>query len=427
MTPDGFARPGSLEEIIRREGGQVLATLIRLTGDIDRAEDALQDAIVLATEVWRRDGLPDKPGAWLTTVARNKALDRVRRESRRGPKEHEAFRFLVENGSGCPVGEDEVNTRDDRLRLIFTCCHPALSPEAQISLALRTICGLSTADIARLFLLPQVTVGQRISRAKAKIARARIPYRVPEEHELPDRLRAVLATVYTVFTAGHHALDGELNSRHDLADEAVFLSRTLVELMPDEAECSGLLALILATNARRAARTTPAGEIALLADQDRNLWDRPAIEEAASLVESVLRRGRPGAYQMQAAIACLHGLAPTYAETDWPQIAELYGLLEQRWPTMVVRVNRAVAVAQAAGPEAGLVVLSELIGGTAERWHLYWATRADFQRRLGRSREAADAYRHALDCSMNDSDRRFLEHRLAEAQTARCAKISKAG
>ena len=404
-----------LEDVIRREGGQVLATLIRLTGDIDRAEDALQDAIVVATEAWRREGLPDKPGAWLTAVARNKALDRVRREARRGPKEQESFRFLVATTSGTSVEEDND---DDRLRLIFTCCHPALSPEAQISLALRTICGLCTADIARLFLLPEATVGQRISRAKAKIAKARIPYRVPDEHELPDRLKAVLSTMYAVFTAGHHAPEGELGSRHDLADEAIYLSRTLVELMPDEAECVGLLALMLATEARRAARVNASGEITLLADQDRALWNRPAIAEAADLVESVLRRGRPGAYQMQAAISCLHGLAPSYAETDWPQIAQLYALLEQRWPTVVVRVNRAVALAEAVGPEVGMSLLAELVGGHAERWHLYWATRADFQRRLGAAEAARASYRRALECPMNDSDRRFLEHRLADIEGA---------
>jgi len=403
---DGLIDP--LDEIIRIEGGQVLATLIRLTGDIDRAEDALHDALVVAADVWRRDGVPDKPGAWLTTVARNKELDRIRREARRAPKEVEAFRLLTESDAN-----PDVDNRDDRLRLLFTCCHPALSPESQVALALRTICGLSTVDIARVFLVPEATIGQRISRAKAKIAKARIPYRVPDPHELPDRLRPVLATVYAVFTAGHHAPMGELGERVDLADEAIRLARVLVELMPDEAECVGLLALTLATNARRLARTDSAGEIVLLADQDRSLWDHAAIAEAAALVDSVLRRGRPGAYQMQAAIACLHGTAPTYADTDWPQIAELYLLLENRWPTPVVRVNRAVAVAEVAGPQAGLALLDELVGGPTERWHLYWSTRADFQRRLGDTAAAAESYRQALSCPCNDSDRRFMERRLA--------------
>jgi RNA polymerase sigma-70 factor, ECF subfamily len=420
LQPGGLIDP--LDEIIRREGGQVLATLIRLTGDIDRAEDALHDAVVSAAETWRRDGVPNRPGAWLTTVARNKALDRIRREARRQPKEEEAFRFLTDHPAGSAEQGEEADRRNDRLSLIFTCCHPALGPEAQIALALRTICGLSTVDIARLFLIPDATVGQRISRAKAKIAKAHIPYRVPDEHELPDRLSAALTTVYSVFTAGHHAPEGELASRVDLADEAIYLGRTLVELMPDEAECVGLLALMLATNARRPARTDAAGEIVLLADQDRSLWDHPSVTEAAALVESVLRRGRPGAYQMQAAIACLHGLAPSYTETDWPQIAELYSLLEQRWPTTVVRVNRAVAVAEAAGPLAGLGVLDDLVGGPAERWHLYWSTRADFQRRLGHLDEAAASYSQALACPMNDSDRRFLTGRLTKTAADRSAQ-----
>jgi RNA polymerase sigma-70 factor (ECF subfamily) len=358
--------------------------------------------------------VPDKPGAWLTTVARNKALDRLRREARRAPKEEEAFRMLTDGSAT----DDDGDNRDDRLRLLFTCCHPALSPESQVALALRTICGLTTVDIARVFLVPEATIGQRISRAKAKIAKAHIPYRVPEEHELPDRLRPVLATVYAVFTAGHHAPVGELDARLDLADEAIRLGRVLVELMPDEAECVGLLALTLATNARRRARTDPDGEIVLLADQDRSLWDAEAVAEAAALVESVLRRGRPGAYQMQAAIACLHGVAQSYAQTDWPQIADIYRLLEVRWPTPVVRVNRAVAVAEVAGPRAGLGLLDELVGTSTERWHLYWSTRADFQRRSGETEAAADSYRQALDCPCNDSDRRFLTRRLAELEAS---------
>ncbi|MGZ4723298.1 MAG: RNA polymerase sigma factor [Ilumatobacteraceae bacterium] len=406
---DGLIDP--LDEIIRIEGGQVLATLIRLTGDIDRAEDALHDAVVVAADVWRRDGVPDKPGAWLTTVARNKELDRIRREARRAPKEVEAFRLLTEDPES-----DDVDNRDDRLRLLFTCCHPALAPESQVALALRTICGLTTVDIARVFLVPEATIGQRISRAKAKIAKARIPYRVPDAHELPDRLRPVLATVYAVFTAGHHAPVGELGGRVDLADEAIRLTRVLVELMPDEAECVGLLALTLATNARRPARTDSSGEMVLLADQDRSLWDGAAIAEACALVDSVLRRGRPGAYQMQAAIACLHGSAASYAATDWPQIAELYLLLENRWPTPVVRVNRAVAVAEVAGPLAGLALLDDLVGSPTERWHLYWSTRADFLRRLGETAAAADSYRQALSCPCNDSDRRFMLGRLASLE-----------
>jgi RNA polymerase sigma-70 factor (ECF subfamily) len=397
-----------LDETIRIEGGQVLATLIRLTGDIDRAEDALHDAIVVAADVWRRDGVPDKPGAWLTTVARNKALDALRREARRVPKEAEAFRLLSDGSV------DDSDNRDDRLRLLFTCCHPALSREAQVALALRTICGLSTVDIARAFLVPEATIGQRISRAKAKIAKAHIAYRVPAAHELPDRLSPVLATIYLVFTVGHHPSAGELDARVDLADEAIRLGRLLVELMPDEGECVGLLALMLTTNARRATRADSAGDVVLLADQDRSQWERPAITEASELVESVLRRGRPGAYQIQAAIGCLHGLAVSYADTDWSQIAELYRLLEDIWPTPVVRVNRAVAVAEVAGADVGLAMLDDMPSGVVERWHLYWATRADLYRRRGETADAADCYQRALDCPCNDSDRRFLQRRLAE-------------
>jgi RNA polymerase sigma-70 factor, ECF subfamily len=406
----------SFGEIIRGESGQVLATLIRLTGDIDRAEDALHDAVTVAVEVWSEKGVPDKPGAWLTTVARNKALDRLRHEAQRQPKEQEAFRLL---GDSFTTEIDDDVQRDDRLRLLFTCCHPALSPESQVALALRTLCGLSTIDIARVFLVSDATIGQRISRAKAKIAQARIPYRVPGDHELPDRLRAVLSTVYSVFTAGHHAPDGDATSRSDLADEALFLGHMLVELMPDEAECVGLLALMMATNARRSARVNSDGDIILLADQDRSSWDQVAIENASLLVESVLRRGRPGAYQIQAAIACLHGVASSASDTDWPQIAELYRLLEQRWPTPVVRVNRAVAVAESSGPTDGLVLLDELVGTASEKWHLYWATRADFHRRLGNTPAATDCYRRALACPCNDSDRRFLNRRLQSQEAAR--------
>jgi RNA polymerase sigma-70 factor (ECF subfamily) len=397
--------PAGLDEILRIEGGQVLATLIRVLGGIDRAEDALQDAMVAAVESWSRHGVPDKPGAWLTTVARHKGLDRLRREGRRGEKETEAMRLLVD--------DDDRDGHDDRLRLLFTCCHPALGQEAQVALALRTICGLTTLDIARALIVPEPTVGQRISRAKAKIVRARIPYRAPPDHELPERLRAVLSAVYLVFTTGHHAPVGESGARVDLAIEAIRLGRMLVALMPDEAECVGLLALMLATEARRPSRVDDAGDVVLLADQDRSRWDHAAIAEAGALVETVLRRGRSGPYQIQAAITCLHGLAPTWTDTDWPQIAALYALLESRWPTPVVRVNRAVAVAEVDGPRAGLELLSDLVGTPIERWHLYWSTRADLQRRAGDLVAARDSYEQALASPCNDTDRRFLERRLA--------------
>lgn len=396
-----------LSETIRVEGGRVLATLIRLTGDIALAEDALQDAAVVALETWARTGLPANPAAWLTTAARNKALDRIRRESTRTAREAEAMRLLDDD----PPPEDG---RDDRLRLLFTCCHPALSPEAQVALALRTVCGLTTTEIAAAFLVPDATMGQRISRAKKKIATARIPYRVPPDHELPDRLRPVLATIYLVFTTGHHAPLGRADARVDLATEGVRLARLLVDLMPDEPECTGLLALVLATHARRAARFDASGELVLMADQDRSRWDHEAIAEAAALIGDNLRRGHPGPYRIQAAVACLHGLAPSLRQTDWPQIALLYGLLERVRPSPVVRVNRAVAVAEVEGPAAGLALLDGLEG--ASGWHLFWSTRADFLRRLDRPAEAAAAYRRALACSPNDTDRAFLRRRLAEVE-----------
>ena len=400
----------TLEETLRIEGGKVRATLIRLTGDIDIAEDALQDALVVAVEKWASGGIPDRPAAWLTTVARNKALDRLRRESRRTQREGEAMRLLDQ-----PV--EPPDGIDDRLRLIFTCCHPALSAEARVALSLRTVCGLTTSEAARAFLVSEPTMGQRISRAKKKIATARIPYRVPPDHELPDRLPAVLAVVYLIFTTGHHAPHGALDSRVDLAEEAIRLARLLVRLMPDEPECSGLLALLLATHARRATRLTDDGELVLLADQDRTRWDREAIEEAERLVGTTLQRRRPGPYQIQAAIAALHGVAPSHAATDWRQIVELYRLLEVHQPTPVVRVNRAVAEAEADGPAAGLALLDEVTG--AEHWHLYWSTKAELSRRVGDTAAAADAYRRALTCAMNDTDRVFLRARLAAVEGTR--------
>jgi RNA polymerase sigma-70 factor (ECF subfamily) len=394
----------NLDEVIRIEGGQVLATLIRLTGDIDAAEDALQDAVVVAAETWRRDGIPDRPGAWLTTVARNKALDRIRREARRSGKEAEAGRLLIDDDPG-PVG-------DDILRLLFTCCHPALARESQVALALRTLCGLTTGEIARVFLVPDATAGQRISRAKAKIAKAHIPYRVPESHELPERLPAVLSCIYLVFTTGHDAPVGELTARVDLCTEAIRIGRLLHDLMPDEGSVTGLLALMLATDARRASRVDGAGELVLMADQDRSGWDTDAIAEAAAMVDSVLRRGRPGPFQIQAAIACLHGLAPTFADTDWPQIAQLYELLESHQPTSVVRLNRAVALAHAVSPEAGLALLEGLDEPSLNRWHVYWSTRGELERRAGDVDAAAASLRTALDCAPNDTERRFLERAL---------------
>ena len=388
----------------------MLATLIRTTGDFDIAEDAVQDAVVAALEAWPRTGVPDNPGAWLTTVARRRALDRIRRETARRTKEEQAAITLLDEPD--PVDDGGSMVRDDVLRLVFTCCHPALAQEAQLALTLRTVCGLSTRDIAAVFLVPEATLGQRISRAKKKIAVARIPYRVPPDHELQDRLAAVLAVVYLIFTAAHHAATGPTPVRADLAAEAIRLARLLVELMPDEPEAAGLLSLLLATHARSATRVDAAGDIVLLRDQDRSRWDSDAITEAAALVDSALRRHRPGPYQVQAAIACLHGLAPTWEATDWAQILELYDLLEQMQPTDVVRLNRAVALAEVRGPTEGLLAVESING--LETWHLYWSTLADMLRRLGRLDEAGAAYRRALECDPNDADRRFLEARVRD-------------
>lgn len=395
----------TVEATLRIEGGHVLATLIRLAGDFDLAEDALQDATVEALEHWNRHGVPDKPGAWLTTVARNKALDRLRRESARNRKEREAALLLSEP----PRPPREI---DDRLRLIFTCCHPALSPEARVALTLRTVGGLSTREIARAFFVSDATMGQRISRAKAKINRARIPYRVPNDHELPDRLPAVLATVYVVFSTGHHAHFGTLDARIDLAEEAIRLGRLLADLMSDHPEVLGLLALMLATHARRRARLDTSGDLVLLADQHRTLWNTAAISEASAILDRALRRRRPGPYQVQAAIACLHGVAGSDAETDWKQIVDLYRTLEQMTPLPVVRVNRAVAEAKVFGAGAGLEVLGSVTG--MGDWHLYWSTRAELLWESGDRAGAEDAFRRSLDCSMNETDRRYLERRLRE-------------
>ena len=393
--------------MIRHEGGRVLATLVRLTGDITLAEDAVQDAVVDALRRWPIDGVPDKPVAWLTTAARHRALDVLRREAKRTAKETDS-RLL--GSVTVAMSEDTTDSmvRDDLLRLLFTCCHPALSFEAQTALALRTLCGMSTTEIAAVFLVPEATMGQRISRAKKKISSAHIPYRIPADHELPDRLRSVTAVIHAVVTAGHHAPEGSLDARRDLSVEGVRLARLLHELMPDEPECTGLLALALATTARRDARLDNGDQMVLMADQDRRRWHHDEIAEAAAILDHAIHLRRPGPYQVQAAIACLHGLAATFAETDWQQIADLYASLERFTPTPVVRVNRAVAVAEARGAAAGLRLLDQLDESTIERWHLYWSTRAELFARVGRQGDALRAFERAIDCSPNDSDRRFL-------------------
>jgi len=405
-SPLGGGFPPSTDEIVRVEGARVVATLVRMTGDLDLAQDACGEAVLEALRRWPADGLPERPGAWLTTVARRKALDVIRRERGR-PLREEAAASLLE------VDVEPVHTiRDDQLRLLFTCCHPALAIDARVPLALRVISGLTTAEIAQALLVPEATVGKRITRAKAKISANSIPYRIPPDHELPDRLAAVLAVVQAVFTTGHHAPAGARLERVELTAEAIRLSRLLVALMPDEPEAAGLLALLLSTAARSSTRVDDAGDVVLLPDADRSRWDADATAEAVSLLETALRRGRPGPYQLRAAISCLHSLAPSSATTDWPQIVQLYAALERFEASLAVRVNRAVAEAEVHGPEAGLAVLDGLEG--AAGWHLFHATRADLLRRTGDLAGAAEAYRDALACPHNDADDRFLRRRLVE-------------
>ncbi len=402
---------GAVAEAIRAEGGRVVATLTRLLGDMDAAQDALQEAALTAIERWPADGVPRNPAAWLTTTARHKALDRLRREDRRGEKEIRAMQQL-EGADDAPLPESVV--RDDLLRLVFTCCHPALAPEARVALSLRTLGGLTTAEIARAFLVPEATMSQRLVRARRKIAGAAIPYRVPADHELPERLPAVLAVVYLVFTEGHTASSGAALVRVDLCDEAVRLARLLAEVLPDESEVHGLLGLLLVTDARRATRLDVEGDLVLLADQDRSAWDRTLIDEGHAHIEIALRRaaGKPGPYALQGAIAAIHSLSPSWEATDWDQAVELYDLLAAIHPTPVVRLNRAVAVAERDGPEAGLAEIDALEELGA--FHLWHAGRAELLRRLGRGEEAAAAYHAALDCRPSDTERRFLERRAAE-------------
>ena len=398
----------NLADVHRREYGRILASLIRIVGDISLAEDALQEAFEAAVGQWAATGPPRNPAAWLMSTARHKAIDHIRHHAMAESK-HDEIAALA-------ATEDETPVPLDSLRLIFTCCHPALAPEAQIALTLRTICGLTTEEIARAFVVPVATMAQRLVRAKAKIKVAGIPYQVPTDDALADRLEAALAVVYLVFNEGYSASFGRDLMRADLCAEAIRLGREIVALLPAEREPKALLALMLLNDARRATRTDDDGAIVLLEDQDRSRWDRAEIDEGAALVESVLRAGRPGSYAVQAAIAALHARAASVGETDWAQIATLYGALAALHPSPVVELNRAIAIAMADGIEKGLALLDAI---DLPGYHLLPAARADLLRRLGRDAEAATAYRQALALVSNDAERRFLERRLAQTTGAR--------
>ncbi len=420
MTPPAD-RPVDVEAAVadahRREWGFVLAATVRVAGSVDLAEECVQDAYGAALDAWRRQGVPRSPGAWLTTTARRRALDVLRREQTLRRKLPLLVEPGVQEGPDATLGEaeDEVIT-DERLRLVFTCCHPALAREAQVALTLRLLCGLTTTEIAAAFLVPEATMAARVTRAKKKITAAGIPYRVPGSVELPDRLDAVLTVVHLVFTTGHTAPTGGSLVRPDMVDRAMDLGRVLRRLMPDEPEVRGLLALMLLTDARRDTRVDDAGRLVLLADQDRDRWDRGQVLEGLALVRD-LHHSRVGRFGVQAAIAAEHALAPSYAETSWTRVVALYDALLREWPSPVVELNRAVALAEVAGPAAALAEVDRLAAdGRLSGYRYLPATRADLLRRLGRQAEAATAYDDAVALADNDAERRFLTGRRDDAR-----------
>jgi RNA polymerase sigma-70 factor (ECF subfamily) len=403
----------TVEAVYRSDSRRVLATLIRLLGDFDLAEEALHDAFAAAAAQWPQDGAPANPRAWLVSAGRFKAIDRLRRRARFDASLVEIAERL-DAESGDDAEPDDGSVEDDRLRLIFTCCHPALPPDAQVALTLREVCGLTTEEIARAFLTGAPTLAQRIVRAKNKIRFARIPYEVPSRADLPARLDTVLHVVYLVFNEGYSASSGASLTRHDLSAEAIRLGRLLVELLP-EPEAVGLLALMLLHESRRAARTSPTGELVLLGDQDRSLWNREQIAQGAALVQRALASRRFGPYTLQAAIAAVHAEAPSAAATDWGQIVGLYDVLARVDPSPVVELNRAAAVAMRDGPAAGLALIDAILArGDLADYHLAHSARADLCRRMGRSAEARAAYQRALDLTRQEPERRFLERRLGE-------------